>query len=98
MFNPQSGRLNEKDFLLYYYYGGMVYTALKKYDKALYYFEVVCKGLRPYHIANVNCVKGFLFQIIYYIDLKKTLYVNFFFFKFQTDIYLQKTYISMLNE
>jgi len=36
----ESGRLNEKDFLLYYYYGGMVYTALKKYDKALYYFEV----------------------------------------------------------
>lgn len=36
----ESGRLNEKDFLLYYYYGGMIYTALKKYDKALYFFEV----------------------------------------------------------
>ncbi|CAB0029136.1 unnamed protein product [Trichogramma brassicae] len=29
-----------KYFLLYFYYGGMIYTALKKYEKALYCFEV----------------------------------------------------------
>ncbi|KAL7302668.1 hypothetical protein TKK_0004725 [Trichogramma kaykai] len=29
-----------KQFLLYFYYGGMIYTALKKYEKALYCFEV----------------------------------------------------------
>lgn len=29
-----------KYFLLYYYYGGMIYTAVKNYDRALYFFEV----------------------------------------------------------
>uniref|UniRef100_A0A915IG28 COP9 signalosome complex subunit 3 n=1 Tax=Romanomermis culicivorax TaxID=13658 RepID=A0A915IG28_ROMCU len=29
-----------KYFLLYYYYGGMIYAALKKFDRALYFFEV----------------------------------------------------------
>lgn len=29
-----------KYFLLYFYYGGMIYTALKDYDRALYFFEV----------------------------------------------------------
>ncbi|XP_001605022.1 COP9 signalosome complex subunit 3 [Nasonia vitripennis] len=29
-----------KSFLLYFYYGGMIYTALKNYDRALYFFEV----------------------------------------------------------
>ncbi|CAG5129749.1 unnamed protein product, partial [Candidula unifasciata] len=33
-------RFDAKDFLLYYYYGGMIYTALKNYDKALYFFEI----------------------------------------------------------
>lgn len=27
-------------FLLYYYYGGMIYAAMKDYDRALYFFEV----------------------------------------------------------
>lgn len=26
--------------LLYYYYGGMIYTAMKDFDRALYFFEV----------------------------------------------------------
>ncbi|XP_014215702.1 COP9 signalosome complex subunit 3 [Copidosoma floridanum] len=29
-----------KYFLLYYYYGGMIYTAMKNYDSALYFYEV----------------------------------------------------------
>ncbi|KAJ6228896.1 cop9 signalosome complex subunit 3 [Anaeramoeba flamelloides] len=29
-----------KDVLLYFYYGGMIYTGLKKYDEAAYYFEL----------------------------------------------------------
>ncbi|KAI8126188.1 COP9 signalosome complex subunit 3 [Lucilia cuprina] len=29
-----------KYFLLYYYYGGMIYTAIKNYERALYFFEV----------------------------------------------------------
>ncbi|XP_075161278.1 COP9 signalosome subunit 3 [Haematobia irritans] len=32
--------LDAKYFLLYYYYGGMIYTAMKNYERALYFFEV----------------------------------------------------------
>lgn len=35
------GANDSKHFLLYYYYGGMIYTAMKNYDRALYFFEVV---------------------------------------------------------
>ena len=31
-----------KSFLLYYYYGGMVYLAMKQYENALFTFQVVC--------------------------------------------------------
>jgi len=37
----ESGRFDAKDYLSYYYYGGMIFTAIKNYDKALYFFEVV---------------------------------------------------------
>ena len=37
----QSGHYDAKDFLSYFYYGGMVYTALKNYNRALYFFEMV---------------------------------------------------------
>ena len=37
----QGGHYDAKDFLCYYYYGGMIYTALKQYDRALYFFEIV---------------------------------------------------------
>ncbi|KAK0090730.1 hypothetical protein PV325_006289 [Microctonus aethiopoides] len=33
-------QFDSKYFLLYFYYGGMIYTALKNYDRALYFFEV----------------------------------------------------------
>ena len=39
----QGGQYDAKNFLLYYYYGGMIYTALKNYERALYFFEVVSK-------------------------------------------------------
>ncbi|XP_026326445.1 COP9 signalosome complex subunit 3 [Hyposmocoma kahamanoa] len=35
------GNNDSKHFLLYYFYGGMTYTAMKNYDRALYFFEVV---------------------------------------------------------
>lgn len=35
------GSYDSKHFLLYYYYGGMIYTAMKNYNRALYFFEVV---------------------------------------------------------
>ncbi|XP_004927872.1 COP9 signalosome complex subunit 3 isoform X1 [Bombyx mandarina] len=39
--NELGGINDSKHFLLYYYYGGMIYTAMKNYDRALYFFEVV---------------------------------------------------------
>lgn len=38
--SQEGGQFDSKYFLLYYYYGGMIYTALKNYDRALYCFEV----------------------------------------------------------
>ncbi|CAB3987471.1 COP9 signalosome complex subunit 3 [Paramuricea clavata] len=29
-----------RQFLLYYYYGGMIYTALKNFDRALFFYEI----------------------------------------------------------
>lgn len=34
-------QFDTKYFLQYFYYGGMIYLALKKYERALYFFEVV---------------------------------------------------------
>ncbi|KAK7498299.1 hypothetical protein BaRGS_00010559 [Batillaria attramentaria] len=36
----EGGHYDAKDFLLYFYYGGMIYTALKNYSRALYFFEM----------------------------------------------------------
>ncbi|XP_075224412.1 COP9 signalosome subunit 3 isoform X2 [Lycorma delicatula] len=37
----EGSQFDAKYFLLYYYYGGIIYTALKNFDRALYFFEVV---------------------------------------------------------
>ena len=42
LFFLQGGKYDAKALLGYCYYGGMIYTALKKFEKALYFFEVVC--------------------------------------------------------
>ncbi|KAL1517426.1 hypothetical protein ABEB36_001191 [Hypothenemus hampei] len=38
--NANSSQFDAKYFLLYYYYGGQIYLALKNLDRALYFFEV----------------------------------------------------------
>jgi len=38
--NNEFGEYNCKMFLTYYYYGGMVYLALKKYEKALFFLQM----------------------------------------------------------
>ncbi|KAI1296658.1 COP9 signalosome complex subunit 3 [Halotydeus destructor] len=37
----EAGQFDVKYFLLYYYYGGMIYASLKNYERALYFFEAV---------------------------------------------------------
>ncbi|XP_067928787.1 COP9 signalosome complex subunit 3-like [Watersipora subatra] len=34
------GRFDSKHFLLYYYYGGMIYAALKNFKRAAFFFEI----------------------------------------------------------
>ncbi|XP_076060686.1 COP9 signalosome subunit 3 [Oratosquilla oratoria] len=38
--SKEQGNYDVKYFLLYYYYGGMVYTAVKNYERAQYFFRV----------------------------------------------------------
>lgn len=40
IFSTDDGNHDTKYFLLYYYYGGMIYSALKNYERAMYFFEV----------------------------------------------------------
>lgn len=37
----ENGAYDAKHFLCYYYYGGMIYTGLKNFERALYFFEQV---------------------------------------------------------
>jgi len=39
----ENGAYDAKHFLCYYYYGGMIYTGLKNFERALYFYEqVIC--------------------------------------------------------
>lgn len=38
--NPNGTTFDAKYFLLYYYYGGMIYLSVRNLDRALYFFEV----------------------------------------------------------
>jgi len=38
--NKENNQFDAAYLLLYYYYGGCIYTAIKQYEKALYFFEV----------------------------------------------------------
>jgi len=37
----ENGAYDAKQFLCYYYYGGMIYTGLKNFERALYFYEQV---------------------------------------------------------
>ncbi len=37
----ENGAYDAKHFLCFYYYGGMIYTGLKNFERALYFFEQV---------------------------------------------------------
>lgn len=38
--SKEGSNYEAKHFLMYYYYGGMIYTGLKNYERALYFYEV----------------------------------------------------------
>lgn len=41
----ENGAYDAKHFLCYYYYGGMIYTGLKNFERALYFYEQVLSFL-----------------------------------------------------
>ena len=49
--------------LLYYYYGGCIYLAVKQYEKALYFFEVS-------FLKDCNLLFLDFYCIIYYVGNK----------------------------
>ncbi|KAK2156684.1 hypothetical protein LSH36_207g03003 [Paralvinella palmiformis] len=64
--SKEGGQYDAKSFLLYYYYGGMIYTALKHYDRALYYFEiaVTTPSMAVSHIMLESYKKYILIALI----------------------------------
>lgn len=62
----QDNNHDAKYFLLYYYYGGMIYTAVKNYERALYFFEVAITtpALAMSHIMLESYKKYILVSLI----------------------------------
>jgi len=54
---PALTGLTTKDFLLYYYYGGMIYTGLKQYKKALGFFRMAVSI--PASVLSSIMVEGY---------------------------------------
>lgn len=48
----ENGAYDAKHFLCYYYYGGMIYTGLKNFERALYFYEQV-----NIDYTNFDCFK-----------------------------------------
>ncbi|CAH1155598.1 unnamed protein product [Phaedon cochleariae] len=55
--NPNGSQFDSKYFLLYYYYGGMIYLAVRNLDRALYFFEVAITT--PSHAVSHIMLEGF---------------------------------------
>ncbi|TRY64551.1 hypothetical protein DNTS_008226 [Danionella cerebrum] len=50
----ENGAYDAKHFLCYYYYGGMIYTGLKNFERALYFFEQVTGPLFPVTLSDLQ--------------------------------------------
>ncbi|CAL1273801.1 unnamed protein product [Larinioides sclopetarius] len=66
--NKERGAFETKSFLLYYYYGGMIYTSLKNYERALYFYEVAITtpSMAVSHIMLEAYKKYILVSLILY--------------------------------
>ncbi|XP_015911586.1 COP9 signalosome complex subunit 3 isoform X2 [Parasteatoda tepidariorum] len=66
--NKEKGTYDTKNFLLYYYYGGMIYTSLKNYERALYFYEVAITtpSMAVSHIMLEAYKKYILVSLILY--------------------------------
>lgn len=66
IFITEDSNHDAKYFLLYYYYGGMIYSSLKNYERALYFFEVAVStpALAMSHIMLESYKKYILVSLI----------------------------------
>ncbi|XP_054711885.1 COP9 signalosome complex subunit 3-like isoform X2 [Uloborus diversus] len=66
--NRENGNYDTKHFLLYFYYGGMIYTSLKNYERALYFYEVAITtpSMAVSHIMLEAYKKYILVSLILY--------------------------------
>lgn len=60
----ENGAYDAKHFLCYYYYGGMIYTGLKNFERALYFYEqVIEREPQPhgqsFHPDGLGCNREF---------------------------------------
>ena len=87
----QLGHYDVKHFLLYYYYGGMIYTAVKNYDRAQYFFRVciTTPALAVSHIMLESFKKYILVSLILEGKVSGTVLFCFKkFINFQSGIYI----------
>jgi len=68
--SKENGKLDAKHVLLYFYYGGMVYAAVKQYQRALYFFEIyfAVPALAVSHIALEAYKKHLLISLILRVE------------------------------
>ncbi|KAG8199573.1 hypothetical protein JTE90_009411 [Oedothorax gibbosus] len=66
--NKERSSYETKSFLLYYYYGGMIYTSLKNFERALYFYEVAITtpSMAVSHIMLEAYKKYILVSLILY--------------------------------
>lgn len=64
----EGGHYDVKYFLLYYYYGGMIYASVKNYERALYFFEaaLTTHSMAVSHIMLEAYKKYVLISLIMY--------------------------------
>lgn len=66
--SKENGHFDVKYFLLYYYYGGMIYAAVKDFDRALIFFEaaLTTQSMAVSHIMIESYKKYVLISLIVY--------------------------------
>ncbi|KAI1308740.1 hypothetical protein EDD11_004178 [Mortierella claussenii] len=55
--NPSLTHVNYKDFLLYHYYGGMIYAYLKKFERAVEFFKLTVSA--PAEVVSAIQIEAF---------------------------------------
>lgn len=66
--SKENGNYDSKHFLMFFYYGGMIYTSLKNYERALYFFEIAITtpSMAVSHIMLEAYKKYILVSLILY--------------------------------